>query len=90
MLRRFDAALQKLMLAACAVFLTGCATTQQDSPASVVQRIPPLPAAARQPERPAICLPSCPQGLQKRLESLLNSQMAQPAQGDSANGPTMR
>lgn len=59
-----------LMLLPLMTLLAGCArelpSYHADPPA-----VPVLPLEAMQPERPAICLPSCPAGLTRLRESLL-------------------
>ena len=59
-----------LMLLPLMTLLAGCAhespSYHADPPA-----VPELPVEAIQPERPEICLPSCPAGLMRLRESLL-------------------
>lgn len=71
-------ALQLLTLLALGTLLTACSVAPKSSPPSApippaIQpfQIPPLPAEARQPPTPALCSPSCSEGLRKRLQSLL-------------------
>ena len=62
----------RLMLAALLLSLAGCQTLPEPSPPSVTPapRVPALPPQARQPEPPALCLPSCSAGLMTLRESL--------------------
>ena len=59
-----------LMLLPLMTLLAGCAhespSYHADPPA-----VPVLPVEGMQPERPEICLPSCPAGLTRLRESLL-------------------
>ena len=52
--------------------------------------IPPLPAAARQPEPPALCVPTCSAGLQTLLDSLLPSPTGPASPEMPVLGPTGR
>jgi len=62
-----------LMLTLPALLLSACASVPLPPPPAVVPppRIPELPQEARQRPRPPICLPSCPAGLQRLLDSML-------------------
>jgi hypothetical protein len=71
-------ALPPLTLLALVTLLTACSVAPKSLPPSapippVIQppQTPPLPAEARQPPTPALCSPSCSEGLRKRLQSLL-------------------
>ena len=54
------------------MLLSGCARELPSYPVDP-PRVHPLPAEARQPARPEICLPTCPAGLTRLRTSLLNS-----------------
>lgn len=64
--------LSRPMLAGLLSLLAACQTPSEPSPPSVTpeRRLPALPPAARQPEPPALCSPSCSAGLMTLRESL--------------------
>jgi hypothetical protein len=74
---RTESALRLLTLLVPALLLTACSAVLKPSPPNAPTpsvtppRIPDLPPEARQPKTPALCSPSCSDGLRKRLESLL-------------------
>lgn len=67
----------RLMLLGLAVLLTSCAVVPKPSPPNALPivmkppELPALPQEARQPPTPELCLPSCSDGLRRRLESWL-------------------
>lgn len=65
--------LSESLLCALWLLVTGCATAPQPLPPLVIDppSIPPLPLQARQPPAPAICLPTCSDGLTRLRDSLL-------------------
>jgi len=80
-----------LLLIALPALLTACAAPPPQLPQPVAvqcQRIPPMPAAARQPQTPAWCSPTCSDVLEsdfRSWESLLMN-AASPAAPASASG----
>lgn len=70
--------------------LSACA---HDSPLRrppAAPEVPPLPAAARQPERPPICRPTCSDGLTRLYEELLGTLTPPGAPASSAPPATTR
>ena len=65
--------LPALLLAVLLLPLMGCANAPPLSSPLVIAppAIPALPLQARQPQPPAICLPTCSDGLRMLLDSLL-------------------
>lgn len=55
-----------------------------------VPEVPPLPQAARQPERPPICKPTCTEGLTRLRMELLDSLTVPPSPEKPASAPTAR
>ena len=75
---RLKSALPRLLPLALVMLLTACSVVSKPSQPSapippVIQpaQIPALPPEARQPQTPALCSPSCSEGLRKLLDSLL-------------------
>lgn len=77
-------ALPLLMLG---LLLTACGSDGPLVRPPVPPKIPALPAQARQPDPPAICRPTCSDGLARLLSSSLNSPTpaVQPASPASAS-----
>lgn len=83
--------LHALMLMLPAILASGCASVSPSSlPPSVVQAPanPPLPAQARQPKPPPICLNGCSKGLMTLRTELLNSLTNPTPQASPASAPT--
>lgn len=77
-----------MLLLGLLLLLQACASGPKFLPAPVVVQplvLPPLPSQARQPPRPAICLPTCLSGLTRLRESLLSSPKAPASPEPSAS-----
>lgn len=74
------------------VWLPGCASKLPDSPARSVKppAIPSLPAEARQPIVPSICLPSCTQALTIERGNWLQKLTGEESPVSPASAPTTR
>ena len=80
-----------LLLPLLATLLTACAATPPALPVLVKPNpVPPLPAQARQPSPPAICLPTCSDGLTRLRGSLQSTQTAPASPGSPASVSTTR
>ncbi len=79
-----------------ALLVTACATGPRSTPASAPAKapqpasVPALPAQARQPVAPALCLPTCSDGWRRLAESLLPLPMPEGPPEPPASGPTTR
>lgn len=74
------------LLIALAALVTSCASGSPLSKPVAGPEIPPLPASARQPGKPSICLPTCSDAARRELESWLPTPIppAPPAKPASA------
>lgn len=66
--------LPKLTLAVLLLLLSACGSMPIASPPVAPPQVPKLPLAAQQPKPPALCSPTCSQGLTKLRESLQGTQ----------------
>lgn len=89
MLQRKNVIRPWLMLAPLALLLSSCACELPSLPLPLVPpAIPPLPAEARQPETPSMCLPTCSAGLTRERENWLHMPTAPASQGRPASEAT--
>lgn len=77
-----------LMLMLLVLLLSGCASDSVNLLRPVTPpTIPPLPAQAKQPAIPSMCLPTCSAALTKERESWLNTLTPPASPGRPANAP---
>lgn len=79
----------KLTCAALMLLLSACASAPSSSPLPPVEpaRVPALPAAAKQPAPPPICLPTCSAGLTRLRVTLADTPIRLGSPASSASAP---
>lgn len=82
-------ALLALTLPMLLMLLSACSSTPKALPVPA-PLIPPLSPAARQPDVPAWCLPTCSAGWKRMVESLLPRPTGVESPGLPASGDTTR